>query len=273
MLPHGSRKLLPPEDEPAVLFTTQNAPVHANSPVQSLSPNDSSATSSSSSTGSASFDKRQHPYDTSSSSSSSSSFNNYKLNSPFDSSMALTVLVLLTALFFMGFFSVYIRRFSDDSSVELYRRSRRRRGSSTPPDLSTSPYVRTTGATAAAAALGGGVDPAVVSSLPVYTYDVGAKKGIAAEGVGEGSLDCPICLSEFEERETEQFFPRPVTAAPVDAPAEERGSAVVEVQGEDDVEMAGPGVLMMMRCGSCPRGWLGESESRRVLMLQRSFSF
>ncbi|KAF5727488.1 putative zinc finger protein [Tripterygium wilfordii] len=51
----------------------------------------------------------------------------------FDSSMVLTVLVLLTALFFMGFFSIYIRRFSDDHTPINNSRYHRRRPQNPPP--------------------------------------------------------------------------------------------------------------------------------------------
>nr|DAD27414.1 TPA_asm: hypothetical protein HUJ06_028882 [Nelumbo nucifera] len=35
--------------------------------------------------------------------------------------MALTVVVLLTALFFMGFFSIYIRRFAEENALNFSR--------------------------------------------------------------------------------------------------------------------------------------------------------
>ncbi|GAB4833645.1 hypothetical protein Ancab_031891 [Ancistrocladus abbreviatus] len=125
MMP-DSRKLLPLENEPT-FFTTQT-PTYTNSPesLSGLSSNGSSASS-------------RINISSSSSNISSKSFNNCKLSPPFDSSLALTIIVLVTALFFMGFFSIYICRFADDSSVDLTHR--RRRGS--PPNLSSSPYVAT----------------------------------------------------------------------------------------------------------------------------------
>lgn len=101
--------------------------------------------------------------------------------------MALTVLVLLIALFFMGFFSIYIRRFADESSVDPTRRRRRRRGSEL---SSTASYL--------ARSKNKGVDPKKVESLPVYAYESGgAKQGI----------DCAICLAEFQEREWVKEIP------------------------------------------------------------------
>ncbi|GER48817.1 RING/U-box superfamily protein [Striga asiatica] len=90
----------------------------------------------------------------------------------FDSSMALTILVLLTALFFMGFFSVYIRRFGG--------------GGGRPPSSAAAgprqPENRR-----------GGLDPSAVRSLPLVAYG------------GDGS--CSICLTEFEEGEAVKVIP------------------------------------------------------------------
>ncbi|KAK9705593.1 hypothetical protein RND81_07G068800 [Saponaria officinalis] len=99
-------------------------------------------------------------------------FNSFRLNPPFDSAMALTVLVLLTALFFMGFFSIYIRRFADDNSVDPTRRK--------------------------------GVDPAIVESLPAYLY---AGKDVEEGEEEEEESECAICLGEFEEKEWVKSIP------------------------------------------------------------------
>ncbi|KAI3688174.1 hypothetical protein L1987_81883 [Smallanthus sonchifolius] len=96
--------------------------------------------------------------------------------SPFDSSLVLTVLVLLTVLFFLAFFSLYIRRFSNsDESVSGRRDS--------PPRFRTGKR--------------GGVDASTVRSLPNVPY--GGDSKIWSE--------CSICLSEFEERETVTVIP------------------------------------------------------------------
>ncbi|KAL7202097.1 hypothetical protein ACSBR1_033719 [Camellia fascicularis] len=100
----------------------------------------------------------------------------FKPNSPFDSSMALTVIVLLTALFFMGFFSIYIRRFSDVSSAHRRRRP--------PPPHLPSTYPK-------------GLDPSAVRSLPLISY----------RGDAKHPIDCAICLSEFEERDGVKLIP------------------------------------------------------------------
>lgn len=100
---------------------------------------------------------------------------------PFESSMALTILVLLAALFFLIFFSAYIRRLataaenppSPDSPDPHHRR---------PPSNSK-----------------GGLDASAVASLPIVAYG-GAAKHTMIE-------DCPICLSEFHEGESVKLIP------------------------------------------------------------------
>ncbi|KAA8544150.1 hypothetical protein F0562_022214 [Nyssa sinensis] len=108
----------------------------------------------------------------------------FKPNTHFDSSMALTILVLVVALFFMGFFSIYIRRFADDSAVDISRRRQHHHGpppqnasSSVPPSRSN--HLK-------------GLDPSTVRSLPLIAYG----------GDPKHPIDCAICLSEFEEKET-----------------------------------------------------------------------
>ncbi|XP_042510824.1 RING-H2 finger protein ATL11-like [Macadamia integrifolia] len=97
--------------------------------------------------------------------------------SALDSSMALTVVVLLAGLFFMGFFSVYINRLSDDNSPN----DPRRRSQQSRRDSSS------------------GLEPSTIQSLPLFAYDGNAKS--------KEPLDCPICLSEFEEKETVKVIP------------------------------------------------------------------
>lgn len=109
-------------------------------------------------------------------------------NSPFDSSMALTILVLLTALFFMAFFSVYIRRLSDDAA-DLHRRRQHHNTPSSSSSSSSTLRFRPS--------KGRGLDPSTVGSLPLIAYSAHATHPI----------DCAICLTEFEERETVKMIP------------------------------------------------------------------
>ncbi|XP_031123058.1 RING-H2 finger protein ATL57-like isoform X2 [Ipomoea triloba] len=118
-----------------------------------------------------------------------------KPTSAFDSSLALTVLVMLTALFFIGFFSIYIRHFTAGAAAggggggEAEDELRRRHPSHPPPPSST---LR--------CHAGGrkGLDPSAISALPAVLY------GGAAVHVME---ECPICLSEFELKETLKIIP------------------------------------------------------------------
>lgn len=112
-----------------------------------------------------------------STSASKKPFNPY---SPFDSSMTFTLLILFTFLFFMGFFSVYIRRFSDQETTE----ARRRRNPSPPSRL----VVKNKG-----------LDSSTISALPLVSYRGSTKQGILE--------DCTICLSEFEEGEMVKLIP------------------------------------------------------------------
>ncbi|KAG8387575.1 hypothetical protein BUALT_Bualt02G0035600 [Buddleja alternifolia] len=100
---------------------------------------------------------------------------------PFDSSMALTIIVLLTALFFLGFFSVYIRRVASSEEPPPPSRAAARRR--LPQSTSRK----------------GGLESSAVDSLPVVAYGKAAKHRMID--------DCPICLSEFGERESVKLIP------------------------------------------------------------------
>ncbi|KAK3408094.1 hypothetical protein EUGRSUZ_J00395 [Eucalyptus grandis] len=96
-------------------------------------------------------------------------------NPPFDSSVGLTVLVLLTALFFMGFFSLYIRRFAEGAdAAAASRRARRplRRGGPRGP----SPPHAPPGGRPPCSAARKGLDPAVIRSLPAFAYGGGRRE-------------------------------------------------------------------------------------------------
>ncbi|XP_031482365.1 RING-H2 finger protein ATL57-like [Nymphaea colorata] len=111
--------------------------------------------------------------------------NNYYDASPgFNSSMAVTILVLLTALFFMGFFSVYVRRFAEENSSEAARRRRRAAAGN-----------RRSGASPSSSQ---GLDPVLVSSLPTFPYKKVSPKDDA---------DCAVCLCEFDQGEMVKVLP------------------------------------------------------------------
>ncbi|KAI5666453.1 hypothetical protein M9H77_16306 [Catharanthus roseus] len=130
------------------------------------------------------------PINGSSSSSSETRHNFNSPKSPLDSSMALTILVLLTAIFFMGFFSIYIRRSAQEESAAAADTRRHRRHS---PRLSSSSSGLINNNRK-----GKGLDPTVVQALPLISYCEDAKQLIT---------DCPICLTEFQENEIVKMIP------------------------------------------------------------------
>ncbi|KAM7496838.1 hypothetical protein LguiA_021252 [Lonicera macranthoides] len=108
-------------------------------------------------------------------------FITYKPNQTqhFDSSVALTILVVIISLFSVAFLSLYICRRT--ASVDEVRRRRR------PYSFNNSRSERSKG-----------LKLSTVRSLPQVPYGGDAKHGIG---------DCVICLSEFEERETVKMIP------------------------------------------------------------------
>ncbi|KAI3445320.1 hypothetical protein Pfo_001985 [Paulownia fortunei] len=102
----------------------------------------------------------------------------------FSPSMAIIIVVLIAALFFMGFFSIYIRHCSDASGAAgsvrraLSMRSRR-------------------------AAAARGLDPSVIETFPTFSYSE-----VKDHKIGKGTLECAVCLNEFEENETLRLLPK-----------------------------------------------------------------
>ncbi|GLT65363.1 hypothetical protein SLA2020_378010 [Shorea laevis] len=99
----------------------------------------------------------------------------------FSPSMAIIVVVLVAALFFMGFFSIYIRNCAGaQNSNSVAARVFSRRG-------------------AAARGLG----PEVIETFPTLVYSV--VKGLK---IGKSALECAVCLNEFEDHETLRLIPK-----------------------------------------------------------------
>lgn len=103
-------------------------------------------------------------------------------------SMAIIIVVLIAALFFMGFFSVYIRHCSNSAGG----------GGSVRP-LGTGAAGGRSGQTAATR----GLDPAVIETFPTMVYSM--VKGLK---IGKGVLECAVCLNEFEDDETLRLIPK-----------------------------------------------------------------
>ncbi|KAI3725656.1 hypothetical protein L1987_65447 [Smallanthus sonchifolius] len=104
--------------------------------------------------------------------------------SRFSPSMAIIIVVLVAALFFMGFFSIYIRRCSGDG------------GASVRAALS----MRRAGRLAAASR---GLDAEILETFPTFAYST--VKGLK---IGKGALECAVCLNEFEDEETIRLIPK-----------------------------------------------------------------
>jgi E3 ubiquitin-protein ligase ATL6/9/15/31/42/55 len=96
--------------------------------------------------------------------------------------MAIIIVVLVAALFLMAFFSIYIRRCSNNSggSVRLNLSMRRR-----------------------AAMAARGLDARVIETFPTFPYS--EVKGLK---IGKGALECAVCLNEFEDEETLRLIPK-----------------------------------------------------------------
>ncbi|KAL2514797.1 E3 ubiquitin-protein ligase [Forsythia ovata] len=110
--------------------------------------------------------------------------NNQYPYAKFSPSMAIIVVVLIAALFFMGFFSIYIRHCSDTSGTAgsvrraLSLRSRR-------------------------AAAARGLDASILETFPTFPYSE-----VKDHKIGKGALECAVCLNEFEDDETIRLIPK-----------------------------------------------------------------
>ncbi|PKU70453.1 E3 ubiquitin-protein ligase ATL31-like [Dendrobium catenatum] len=108
---------------------------------------------------------------------------NYFTSAKFNPSMAVIIVVLISAFFFLGFFSIYIRQCGGDRMDSL--------------------------AASAAAAIGArsrrqrGLDPAVLETFPTLVYSE-----VKEHKIGKGALECAICLNEFEDEDTIRLLPK-----------------------------------------------------------------
>ncbi|GLJ06813.1 hypothetical protein SUGI_0049070 [Cryptomeria japonica] len=108
----------------------------------------------------------------------------YDFNANFNSSMAIVLIVLFGVFFFMGFFSVYVRRCASDE--EDARGNSRRGGSGNGWRRSSQ-----------------GLDKSIIETFPVFSYSL--VKGLKQ---GKQALECAVCLSEFEDDETLRLLPK-----------------------------------------------------------------
>ncbi|XP_057780269.1 E3 ubiquitin-protein ligase ATL31-like [Salvia miltiorrhiza] len=112
--------------------------------------------------------------------------NNPDMYARFSPSMAVIIAVLVAALFFMGFFSIYIRHCYDASAAG---------GSIARGGLS----LRARRAAAAAR----GLDASVIETFPTFSYSE-----VKGHKIGKGALECAVCLNEFEDDETLRLLPK-----------------------------------------------------------------
>ncbi|KAF5739435.1 E3 ubiquitin-protein ligase ATL6-like [Tripterygium wilfordii] len=102
-------------------------------------------------------------------------------NVRFSPSMAIIIVVLIAALFFMGFFSIYIRQCSDT-----------RNGSGIVRPITGRSHTATRG-----------LDPVAIENLPIFPYSE-----VKELKIGKGALECAVCLMEFEDDETLRLIPK-----------------------------------------------------------------
>lgn len=104
------------------------------------------------------------------------------LYSNFDPTMAIVIVVLICAFFFVGMFSIFIRQCSENTVV-----------------VSNLANATVSGSRSRRA----GLDPAVIEKFPVFLYS--EVKDIK---IGRETLECAVCLSEFEDDETLRLLPK-----------------------------------------------------------------
>ncbi|WCJ31949.1 RING/U-box superfamily protein [Euphorbia peplus] len=102
----------------------------------------------------------------------------YEIYTNFDPTIALVIVVLVCAFFLLGVFSMFIHQCSEPEVVS---------------NLSTAVSIRRRT----------GVDPSVIQKFPMFFYsDVKDVK------IGRETLECAICLSEFQGNETLRLLPK-----------------------------------------------------------------
>ncbi|CAJ1960900.1 unnamed protein product [Sphenostylis stenocarpa] len=98
----------------------------------------------------------------------------------FNPSLAVIIIILVAALFVMAIFSIYVRRCAD-----------------TPPN-SVRPLT-----TARSRRAARGLDPAVIQTFPILEYSE-----VKIHKVGKETLECAVCLCEFDDAETLRLIPK-----------------------------------------------------------------
>lgn len=102
----------------------------------------------------------------------------------FNPAMAVIVIALISAFFFMAFFSIYLRNRREGENQALTAgvngaRSRR------------------------VGAAGRGLEAAVLQTFPTLVYSE-----VKEHKIGKGALECAVCLCEFEDDDTLRLLPK-----------------------------------------------------------------
>lgn len=97
--------------------------------------------------------------------------------------LAIIIIVLIAALFFMAAFSIYIRHCTQSSAM--------------------SGSVRRALSLRRRAAAARGLDASVIETFPTFTY-----AEVKDHQIGKGALECAVCLNEFEDDETLRLIPK-----------------------------------------------------------------
>ncbi|CAI0447907.1 unnamed protein product [Linum tenue] len=111
--------------------------------------------------------------------------NPFAMGSQFNPTMAIIMVVLVAAFFFMGFFSIYVRRCTgrrfhgDDFHFEHFAGGRW--SISDPP----------------------GLDAEIIDSFPTFLFS--SVKGLK---IGKGGVECAVCICEFEDHEMLRLIPK-----------------------------------------------------------------
>ena len=106
--------------------------------------------------------------------------------SKFNPSMAIIIIVLISAFLFMGFFSIYVRRCTHPS-----------------PDADNHNAANQARTSSAGSRSSQGLDKAVIESLPLVGYNlVKGHKG------GKDLIECAVCLSDFEDEDQLRLLPK-----------------------------------------------------------------
>lgn len=107
------------------------------------------------------------------------------------SSVTVTALVIFSALFFLGFFSIFARRFFATGQGNFHG--------------ATTSSIVSRFTSSSSSSVPPGLDPTAIKTLPLLPYDT--KKRIRSYGGSEAGCDCVVCLTMFGDGEVVKAIP------------------------------------------------------------------